>query len=81
MDRKFLIAHGKVVSILPTASTIQMEGNLFHLTLNSSEFPLGIIHLVRTKIFRKSNVSYPLIRTQTYAYQGVRNVSFSQNFA
>ena len=33
------------------------------------------------KIFRKTNISNPLIRTRTCAYQGVRNVSFSENFA
>ena len=33
------------------------------------------------KIFRKTNISYPLICTRTYAYQGVKNVSFSENFA
>ena len=33
------------------------------------------------KIFRKTNISNPLIRTRTCAYQGVRNVSFSKNFA
>ena len=33
------------------------------------------------KIFRKSNISYPLVRTRTSAYQGVRNVTFSENFA
>ena len=33
------------------------------------------------KIFRKANISNPLIRTRTCAYQGVRNVSFSENFA
>ena len=32
------------------------------------------------KIFRKTNISNPLIRTRTCAYQGVRNVSFSENF-
>ena len=32
------------------------------------------------KIFRKTNISYPLIRTRTCAYQGVRNVGFSENF-
>ena len=31
------------------------------------------------KIFRKTNISYPMMRTQTCAYQGV-NVSFSENF-
>ena len=33
------------------------------------------------KIFRKTNISYPLIRTRTGAYQGVGNVGFSENFA
>ena len=32
------------------------------------------------KIFRKANISNPLIRTRTCTYQGVRNVSFSENF-
>ena len=31
------------------------------------------------QIFRKTNISYPLIRT--CAYQGVRNVRFSENLA
>ena len=33
------------------------------------------------KISRKTNISNPLIRTRKSAYQGVRNVSFSENFA
>ena len=32
------------------------------------------------KIFRKFNISYPLIRTRTCGYQGVRNVNFSEKF-
>ena len=32
-------------------------------------------------IFRKTNVSNHLIRTCTCAYRGVRNNSFSENFA
>ena len=43
--------------------------------------PFGIIHLVRFQTFPKSNISYPLIRTRTRAYQGVRNVGFSKKFA
>ena len=31
--------------------------------------------------FRKTNISYPLTRIRTCAYQGVRNVSFSENLA
>ena len=34
----------------------------------------------RSKIFLKTKVSYPLIRTRRCAYQEVRNVSFSENF-
>ena len=32
------------------------------------------------KIFRKINICNPLIRTRPCAYQGVRNVSFSESF-
>ena len=31
------------------------------------------------KIFRKTNISYPLIWTRGCTYKGVRNVSFSEN--
>ena len=40
----------------------------------------GVIHLVRTQHFSKTNISYPLIRTRTCAYHWVRNVSFWKNF-
>ena len=33
------------------------------------------------QIFRKMNISNPLIHTHTCAYQGVRNVHFSGNLA
>ena len=33
------------------------------------------------QIFRKTDISYPLIRTRTCGYQGVRNVRFSENLA
>ena len=32
-----------------------------------------------TKFSKKINISYPLIRTHTCVYQGVRNVSYSEN--
>ena len=44
-------------------------------------FPWGSSIKYVRKIFRKTNISNPLKRTPTYAYQGVRNVSFSENFA
>ena len=33
------------------------------------------------QIFRKTNISYSLVRTRKCAYQGVRNVPFSENLA
>ena len=33
------------------------------------------------KIFQKTNISNPLIRIRMCAYQGVRNISFSEDFA
>ena len=33
------------------------------------------------QIFRKTNMSYPLIRTRACAYQGVRNICFSENLS
>ena len=33
------------------------------------------------KIYRKTNISNPLIRTSACGYQEVRNVSFPENFA
>ena len=33
------------------------------------------------KMFRKTDISYPLIRTRTCAYQVLRQFSFSENFA
>ena len=35
---------------------------------------------LETETYRP-NISYTLIRTRTSVYQGVRNVSFSENFA
>ena len=31
--------------------------------------------------FRKTNISYSLIRARTCVYQGLRSVSFAENFA
>ena len=33
------------------------------------------------QIFRKTNISYPLIRTRMRAYQGIGKVRFSENLA
>ena len=42
--------------------------------------PKGSLIYCVCKIFRKTNISYPLTRTRTCAYQVVKNVSFSENF-
>ena len=52
-----------------------IDSELWHLISKVS-----FIQYVR-RIFRKTNISYPLIRTRTCAYQGVRNVSFLESFA
>ena len=36
----------------------------------------GLFSYFVCKIFQKTYLSYPIIRTSTYAYQGVRNNSF-----
>ena len=43
----------------------------------------GVIHLVRRQNFSEKLTffTYPLIRTRTCACQGVRDVSFSENYA
>ena len=46
-----------------------------------SDFPVQSFIQYVSKIFRESNISYPMIGTRTCAYQGVRNISFPENFA
>ena len=52
----------------------------YHRNLHKKVFYGPSIKYVR-KIFRKTNISNPLIHTRTCAYQWVRNVRFSENFA
>ena len=52
---------------------IKCKGGILNIEMGSC------IYCVR-KIFRNTNNSYPLIRTLLCAYQGVRNVSLSENF-
>ena len=68
------------------AAQIQFYQNEF--ILNKAEFldvslfktqGRSIYHL--RKIFRKTNISYPLIGTRKCEYQGVRNLSSLENFA
>ena len=44
-------------------------------------FTSGIIHLVRTQIFPKNKHFLQLIGVPTWAYQGIKNGSFSENCA
>ena len=52
---------------------IKCKGGILNIEMGSC------IYCVR-KIFRNTNISYPLIRTLSCAYQEVRNVSLSENF-
>ena len=47
------------------------DANFERLSLLNNVF--GIIHLHLLKFFRKTDISYPLIRTLTFTYQGARN--------
>ena len=57
-----------------------MTKNISFLLLVCLIFLESSIKYVR-KIFRKTDTSYPLIRTPTCAYHEVRSVSFSEDFA
>ena len=54
--------------------TLQNDANDVIISTGSS---IKYVH----KIFRKTNISNPLMRIRTCGYQGVRNVRFSDNFA
>ena len=47
-----------------------------NLTRAVTNISLGIIHLIRTQIFRKTSISCPVIFKHTCVYQGVTNISF-----
>ena len=75
--------------IIFSASNVILPSKLVNPTCEGS---LSLLHLSRKttkgssikyvcKIFRKANISNPLIRSRTCAYQRVRNVRFSENFA
>ena len=49
---------------------------------DSSDFSKRFLQENKARqIFQKTNISDPLIRTRACAYQGIRNVSFSENLA
>ena len=49
------------------------------LTLSMFLYVKKILKKFGSFILRKIKISYPLVRTSTCAYQGVRNVSFSEH--
>ena len=56
--------------------------NFFEVSQNFRQYSTGLRVFQENKvrqIFRKTNISYPMILTRGCAYQGVRNVSFSEN--
>ena len=56
-----------------------VKGNMGMTWINLCMGPF--IQYVLRKIFRKTNISYPLIRTRARAYKGVRIVRYKENFA
>ena len=58
----------------------QVNANAVFMVL-LADITYGAILLYVRKFFRKTNTSYPLVCTRMFAYEGVRNVSFSENFA
>ena len=65
----------KTKNFLTFSGGIEMVESFYHILQN-----LGIIHLVRAKIFWETIISHPLVHTRTCTYHGVRNVSFPVNF-
>ena len=62
----------------PSDSLLQLPSRT---DVTSCRMLQGIIYLVRTQIFQKTNIAYPLICTRTCEYHWVRNISSSENFA
>ena len=57
------------------------NGLKVHPGLNTTSQTEWELHLVCSQNFPKTKISHRLIRIRTCAYQGVKNVSFSENFA
>ena len=67
-----------------TYSATRVRFNYFYIVDNKAKRRISKRVFQEDKprqIFRKTNISYPLIRTRTCTYQGVRNVCFSENLA
>ena len=62
--------------MMSTNITRQVSGFLYNLdAFKSSDHSFSAY----AKFSEKTNISHPLIRTRTCTYQGLRNVSFSEN--
>ena len=77
VEEAYLIVHEEA-QLNGSFSSYNYQGTPTYVAVNFLKGPS--IKYAR-KIFRKTNISNPLIRTRTRTYQGVRNVSFSENFA
>ena len=67
LKERFLLVQRQVYDV------IKCKGGILNIEMGSCIY---CVH----KIFRNTNISYPLIRTLSCAYQGVRNASLSENF-
>ena len=63
------------------SAKLRERENYFKAKTSLVKASLGSFIKYVRKIFRKTNISIPLIGTRTSAYQGVKNVSFTENFA
>ena len=93
-ERKLIMFQEVVVKLLKLYKVVSYELSILNFTsvlIRSQAYKTGnvvngqISKLVlqenkAREIFRKMNISCPLIRTRVCVYQGVRNVRFSENF-
>ena len=81
----FSCKHNVVHFYFQTSKKKTRGRHMFMIHMNSNLFQAqqqrGDSFSTYEKFFRKTNISYPLTRTRTCAYQGVRNVSFPERFA
>ena len=56
------------------------ENVIYQFCANLSIYFISFQYSTACKIFRNTNNSYPLLLARMCVYQGVRNISFSENF-
>ena len=79
---KHMACHGSQASQISSFKTLLTQ-TVFSVVGNKAKGRISkrVFQEKARQIFRKTNLSYPLIRTRTYVYQGVSNVRFSENLA